>query len=630
MWKDKRVFISGGAGVIGTYLVEKLYNLGANIYVGDLKPRPSWPGEIRYRQGDLNYISKEELEEFAPEYFFHLAATFERSEETYDFWEENFYHNVRLSNHLMTCLKDSKTLKKVVFASSYLIYDPELYLFDQPQKQAVRLKESAPIYPRNLCGTAKLLHEIELDFLKHFNKHYDMVCARIFRSYGKNSRDIISRWIRALLREEKITVYNEEGMFDYVYAGDVAEGLIKLAENRATGIYNLGRDNARSIAEVIEVLKRYFPAMDLEKIAVEQKYEASQADMDLFRSRTGWSPKTDLEQAIPEIIEYERKHSFPGHITEEKNILITSISKKVPLIESVRKASLKLGQDTKIIGADINDHCIGKNFVDRFWHCPPWAETNINDFIAYCEANNIRYIIPTRDGELSYFAKHRQILQDRKISVMVSGMENIQTCLDKLEFYRKLSRLGYPVIFTTENITEIKAEKYVVKERFGAGANNIGLNITKQEALAHAATLENPIYQPYIQGREVSADLYLDLNGRTKGVVLRNRELIEHGESQITTTFRDQSLERLCSEIAEELDIYGHVVFQMFITEKGDVQIIEVNPRFGGASTLSLAVGLDSFYWFLLEANGNDLQEYPFLRAVKEKRLVRHASDLII
>ena len=296
MWKDKRVFISGGAEG-GTYLVEKLYNLGANLYVGDLKPRPnSWPGEIRYRQGDLNYILKEELEEFAPEYFFHLAATFERSEETYDFWEENFYHNVRLSNHLMTCLKDSKTLKKVVFASSYLIYDPELYLFDQPQKQAVRLKESAPIYPRNLCGTAKLLHEIELDFLKHFNKHYDMVCARIFRSYGKNSRDIISRWIRALLREEKITVYNEEGMFDYVYAGDVAEGLIKLAESRATGIYNLGRDNARSIAEVIEVLKRYFPAMDLEKIAVEQKYEASQADMDLFRSRTGWSPKPILSR----------------------------------------------------------------------------------------------------------------------------------------------------------------------------------------------------------------------------------------------------------------------------------------------------------------------------------------------
>lgn len=630
MWKDKRVFISGGAGVIGTYLVEKLYNLGANLYVGDLKPRPnSWPGEIRYRQGDLNYILKEELEEFAPEYFFHLAATFERSEETYDFWEENFHHNVRLSNHLMTCLKDSKTLKKVIFASSYLIYNPELYLFDQPQKQVVRLREIDPIYPRNLCGTAKLLHEIELAFLNHFIKNYDMVCARIFRSYGKNSRDVISRWVRALLRNEKITVYNEEGMFDYIYAGDVAEGLIKLAESKATGIYNLGRDHARSIAEVIEVLKRYFPEMKIEKIAMKQKYEASQANMDLFRAHIGWSPKTDIEQAIPEIIDYERKHSLSEDSAEEKNILITSISKKVPLIKSVKKASIKLGQGSKVIGADINNNCIGKNFVDQFWHCPCWAKMDIENFLAYCEDNHVRYIIPTRDGELRYFAEHREYLKDRKISVMVSSMETIQTCLDKLEFYRKLTSLGYPVILTTDNIEEITAEKFVVKERFGAGANNIGLNLTKQEAREHAATLQTPIYQPYIQGKEVSADLYLELKGRTKGVILRYRELIEHGESQVTATFRDEKLERLCAEIAEKLNIYGHAVFQLFITDNGEYQIIEVNPRFGGASTLSLAVGLDSFYWFLLESDGNDLEEYSFIRPAKEKRLVRHVSDLI-
>ena len=63
--KNKRIFISGGAGVIGTALVEKLNKMGNKIFVGDLKPRPEKFSEnIIYRQGDLNFITKKEIEEF--------------------------------------------------------------------------------------------------------------------------------------------------------------------------------------------------------------------------------------------------------------------------------------------------------------------------------------------------------------------------------------------------------------------------------------------------------------------------------------------------------------------------------------------------------------------------------------
>lgn len=111
MLKGKRVFISGGNGVIGKELVSKLHKQGAIIFVGDLKPRPlEMPLDILYRQGDLNYITKQEIEEFAPEYFIHLAATFERSVETYEFWDENHWHNVRLSTYLMTQIKDLPSL----------------------------------------------------------------------------------------------------------------------------------------------------------------------------------------------------------------------------------------------------------------------------------------------------------------------------------------------------------------------------------------------------------------------------------------------------------------------------------------------------------------------------------------
>ena len=76
--KNKKVFISGGSGVIGKELVSLLIKEKAKIFVGDLKTIPTeFKGKIKYRQGDLNYITREEIESFDPEIYFHLAATFE-------------------------------------------------------------------------------------------------------------------------------------------------------------------------------------------------------------------------------------------------------------------------------------------------------------------------------------------------------------------------------------------------------------------------------------------------------------------------------------------------------------------------------------------------------------------------
>jgi carbamoyl-phosphate synthase large subunit len=630
--RNKRVFISGGAGVIGTALVKKLNEMGAVIYVGDLKPRPKdWPATINYRQGDLNYISKDELNAFAPEFFYHLAATFERSTETYDFWDENYQHNINLSHYLMSCLKESNSLEKVIFASSYLIYNPDMYNFNEPAEKAVRLKETDPINPRNLTGAAKLLHEIELNFLGDFKKvRFETVCARIFRSYGKNSRDVISRWIRDLLRGEQLNVFKKEGIFDYIYADEVAEGLIKLASSKVTGVINLGNDNARRVEEIIDVLRDHFPDMKVANVDANIPYEASQANMDLFKQGVGWVPKMQLEDTIPEMIDFERTIGSQGPSNAEINILVTSISKKVPLLKSLRTANLKLGNTGKIIGADIDGNCIGKYFTDIFWKMPELEKIEINDFIGYCRDNKISCVIPTRDGELSFFSRHKETLLKNGIKVMISEHDAIQTCLDKLMFFKKADSMGFPVIKTVGNIDELTCEFFVVKERYGAGSDNIGLNLTKEQAVAKAADLEVPIFQPYIYGRELSIDLYVDTSNRTKGAVARNRVLVVNGESQITTTLRNQKLEQLCSDLSEKLDLYGHIVLQAIIDEEENIRIIECNSRFGGASSLSLKVGLDSFYWFLLEASDEDISTYPFIRSINEKKQVRYMEDLII
>jgi carbamoyl-phosphate synthase large subunit len=612
--KNKKVFVSGGAGVIGNELVPLLHEAGAVILVGDLKPRPKeWPEAILYRQGDLNFISKEELNLFKPEIFIHLAATFERSTETYDFWYENFNHNVKLSNHLMTLLKDLPSLSRVVFASSYLIYDQELYSFSQPQAKAVSLTETERINPRNLTGTAKLQHEIELNFLEKFKSHqFTSVSVRIFRGYGRGSRCVISRWTRLLINGETIKVYKKEGLFDYIYAKDTAIGLLKLAAAKnVTGVINLGTGQSRKVAEVVSILQKHFPGMKYEEVDSDIAYEASEANIQKLEREIKWRPSYTLEEAISEIIEYEKKDN--RKLSETGNVLVTSVSKKVPLINAVRSATLKLKPGIQLFGADSNANITGKYFVDEFWQMPLMKDLTTDSVINFCKQKKITAIIPTRDGELSFFSKLKGDLSAHGISVMISDPDEIATCLDKLKFYEHCTKALINAIQTERNIELIQAEKYVVKEQFGAGSLSLGLKLSRADAMAHSKNLHSPIFQPFIEGEEFSIDMYVQKNRIIKGIVIRKRELIENGESQITCNVSNEKLKACCIKFVNSLQFYGHIILQAIVDKSGNPYLIECNPRFGGASTFSIKCGLDSFYWFLLEVQGQDITSYPFI-----------------
>ena len=100
--KNKRIFISGGAGIIGKELVKLLLDLNVKIFVGDLKKRPKeFTDEIIYRRGDLNKLKESDLKRFKPDIIFHLAASYERTEESFSFYDNNFFNNIKLSNHIL-------------------------------------------------------------------------------------------------------------------------------------------------------------------------------------------------------------------------------------------------------------------------------------------------------------------------------------------------------------------------------------------------------------------------------------------------------------------------------------------------------------------------------------------------
>ncbi len=301
-WRGHRVLVTGGAGVIGRELVARFAAIGADLLTIDRADGQDLPGTfIRH---DLSKGLPEQAMVFEPRTIMHLAATFERTDEDVEFWEDNFTHNVLLSHKLLAAARGMPSLETLVFASSYLIYDPALYL---KQGETRALKEGDPINPRNLVGVAKLQTERDIDFFQGAGAKYRGVNARIYRVYGRGSRDVISRWVRAALAGLGVEVFGGSNRFDYVFAGDVAEGLVRLAEQpQARGVVNLGSGVDHSIAEVVEVLRAEFPGLAIRQVDQAPTGEASRADMTLFRQLTGWVPSTRLHEGIRRIIEHER------------------------------------------------------------------------------------------------------------------------------------------------------------------------------------------------------------------------------------------------------------------------------------------------------------------------------------
>ena len=145
----------------------------------------------------------------------------------------------------------------------------------------------------------------------------------------------------------------------------------------------------------------------------------------------------------------------PFKAAYQKGLLITSLSKKVPLIFQVREATKKVKAFEEIHGYDTNPECIGRYFVDRFWETKPLGELTKKEILAYCKEHEIGSIIPTRDAELPYFAKERSYFNDHGIHVLISSPECVDLCVDKFHFYEKLCYWGLPCIPTYLQFGEI-------------------------------------------------------------------------------------------------------------------------------------------------------------------------------
>ena len=312
-------------------------------------------------------------------------------------------------------------------------------------------------------------------------------------------------------------------------------------------------------------------------------------------------------------------------------LLFSSLSAKIALYEEVLKSARRYHDEAKVIGADCNADCPARKRVQSFSLIPALEDMDESFLLDYCSKLELTHVIPTRDGELEFWANHQDRLAEHGVQVMLSSPQAIRICKDKLLFFQSMAKSPTPAIATAEKIAGIESERFVVKERTGAAAESIGINLSREQAVIHAEKLEMPIFQPMVSGSEFSAETWIDADGNAHGMVLRWRTKIINGESHESEIFENREWEESMRKTFKTVEgLSGHVLGQALVDGNGELHLIEINPRLGGASPLALAAGLNSIEWFLLQSEGfeNDIPALPSIN--KHLRLKKADGEVEI
>ncbi len=314
-------------------------------------------------------------------------------------------------------------------------------------------------------------------------------------------------------------------------------------------------------------------------------------------------------------------------------LLFSSLSAKTALYRAVLADARRFHPQARVIGGDCDADAPARPHVEEFLLLPRLDKTTPETFSRLCADAEITHLIPTRDGELLYFAKAAPHLAAAGIRTLVPNAQALEPCLDKLLFARRLAEAGLPAIPASATAGELPGSEgqplLTIKERYGAGSRSIGLRLTPDEAAAHAATLRQPIFQPHVDGREFSAEVWLDSSSRPRGAALRWRDKVIDGESHLTTTFRHTARETLVLDAVRALRLTGHALAQVIVDENDQLHFVEINARLGGASPLSLHLGLHSIEWFLRETAGEPpATNHNFFRPEPGHRLIKDSDGI--
>jgi len=298
-----KILVTGGAGFIGSHLVDELIRMGNDVVVIDdlstgleeyINPKATFY-ETNISYARLSSIFRREKFDFV----FHLAAQIDVRLSVVNPQYDNEINLLGGLNVLENCSKYQ--VKKIIFASSSAIYG---------DVTEIPTNEHCLPEPRSPYGIHKLTFEKYLNFYhKVYGQKY--VALRPANVYGERQfkggeGGVVSVFIDNAVRNQESKL-NGDGTQtrDFVYVGDLVRAFVKALETEYIGVVNIGTGIETDLLQVIgvigEALGRHVKIKKMPAIPGEQR--RSCLNIERAAKVLGWKPKVDLKAGIKKTIE---------------------------------------------------------------------------------------------------------------------------------------------------------------------------------------------------------------------------------------------------------------------------------------------------------------------------------------
>lgn len=275
------------------------------------------------------------------------------------------------------------------------------------------------------------------------------------------------------------------------------------------------------------------------------------------------------------------------------NVLITSASRKVTLVEAFQSALEREGGGD-VVAVDASRESAALYKADNYEIAPYGLDDAFFDFIlGLGRENDISLLVPTRDEELLFFAARRNELEEAGMTAMVSSQRTVEICQDKYRFLEHCTENGFlvPEIYMGAKLEAVDTFPVFVRKRFGKGGAGAHQVKTRRELESVLDQVDEPVVQEHVDAPEYTVDLFATFEGDVVSVVPRERIRVFGGESFVGRTVRDEQIISEAVRLSESLNLVGHNTIQCFHRDNGEVHFIEVNPRYGGGASLGFAAG---------------------------------------
>lgn len=302
---NNNYLIIGGAGFIGSHLVDVCYAAGKNVIIYDnfslgkmeyLKNSPN----VEIVKGDILDLKSLQdcINKYQPEIVFHLAAIhFIPACEN----DPSNALRINVEGTQNVLLATAGKVSKLIFTSTGAIYDPEI---------TTALNEESPIRTGDIYGITKLTAEELVRY--HVKKERgNVVIARLFNAVGP--RETNPHLVPAIMDQLAegnwhIELGNLYPKRDYIHARDIAEGLFAISQttfNSSLEIFNVGSGAEYTVEELVTLCgEASGNPITIESVeARRRKYDRPNqlADISKITRLCGWMPKRNLKIALEEV-----------------------------------------------------------------------------------------------------------------------------------------------------------------------------------------------------------------------------------------------------------------------------------------------------------------------------------------